>query len=79
MNVEIGIEAAQFLEKEYINGIFVAVYTLEFEERKIITISRKPFLPCCDWKQKVNTSFLISKKFLAHPTHPKRVFVSYIC
>ncbi len=25
MNVEIGTEAAQFLEKEYINGIFVAV------------------------------------------------------
>jgi hypothetical protein len=26
MNVEIGTEAAQFQEKEYINGIFVAVY-----------------------------------------------------
>ncbi len=25
MNVEIGIEAAQFPEKEYINGIFIAV------------------------------------------------------
>jgi hypothetical protein len=25
MNVDIGIEAAQFLEKEYINGIFLAV------------------------------------------------------
>ncbi len=25
MNVEIGTEALQFLEKEYINGIFVAV------------------------------------------------------
>ncbi len=25
MNVEIGAEAAQFLEKEYINGIAVAV------------------------------------------------------
>ncbi len=27
MNVEIGTEAAQFLEKEYINAIFVAVCT----------------------------------------------------
>ncbi len=26
MNVEIGTEAAQFPEKEYINGIFIAVY-----------------------------------------------------
>jgi hypothetical protein len=26
MNVEIGTEAAQFTEKEYINGIFVAVH-----------------------------------------------------
>jgi hypothetical protein len=29
MNVEIRTEAAQFLEKEYINGIFVAVETRE--------------------------------------------------
>ena len=28
MNVEIGAEAAQFPEKEYIKGIFVAVYTV---------------------------------------------------
>jgi hypothetical protein len=28
MNVEIGAEAAQFPEKEYINGIVVAVYAL---------------------------------------------------
>jgi hypothetical protein len=26
MNVEIGIEVAKFPEKEYINGIFVAVH-----------------------------------------------------
>ncbi len=29
MNVEIGTEAAQFSEKEYINGIFFAVYISE--------------------------------------------------
>jgi hypothetical protein len=28
MNVEIGTETAQFPEKEYINGIFLAVHTL---------------------------------------------------
>jgi hypothetical protein len=28
MNVEIGTKAAQFPEKEYINGIFVAVHVL---------------------------------------------------
>ncbi len=28
MNVKIGTEAAQFPEKEYINGIFVAVYAI---------------------------------------------------
>jgi hypothetical protein len=30
MNVEIGAEAALFPEKEYINGIAVAVWTLEY-------------------------------------------------
>ncbi len=28
MNVEIGAEAALFPEKEYISGIFIAVYTI---------------------------------------------------
>jgi hypothetical protein len=31
MNVEIGAEAAHFPEKEYINGIYVAVYSLRKE------------------------------------------------
>jgi hypothetical protein len=31
MNVEIGTEAVQFPEKEYIKGIFVAVYHTETE------------------------------------------------
>jgi hypothetical protein len=30
MNVEIGTEAAQFLENEYIKGIFVAVQAREY-------------------------------------------------
>jgi hypothetical protein len=36
MNVEIGAEAAQFPEKEYINGIAVAVYDRQFTEKKKI-------------------------------------------
>ncbi len=35
MNVEIGTEAAQFPEKEYINGSFVAVYDGTFTENYI--------------------------------------------
>jgi hypothetical protein len=31
MNVEIGTEDVQFLEKEYINGIFVAVHATSGE------------------------------------------------
>jgi hypothetical protein len=34
MNVEIGTEAAQFPEKEYINGIFLAVY----EKHKVFNV-----------------------------------------
>ncbi len=37
MNAEIGTEAAQFPEKEYINGIFVAVYCTDL--RKCILVS----------------------------------------
>jgi hypothetical protein len=37
MNVEIGTEAAQFTEKKYINGIFLAVYVMDSkQEYKII-------------------------------------------
>jgi hypothetical protein len=37
MNVEIGTEAAQFTGKEYINGIFLAVYVMDSkQEYKII-------------------------------------------
>jgi hypothetical protein len=32
MNVEIGIEAAQFPEKEYINGIFLTMYERDVEK-----------------------------------------------
>jgi hypothetical protein len=35
MNVEIGAEAAQFPEKEYINGIAVAVYLTRLHVKHI--------------------------------------------
>jgi hypothetical protein len=41
MNVEIGIEAAQFPEKKYINGIFLAVrHFLKFASK--VTKSIEP-------------------------------------
>jgi hypothetical protein len=41
MNVEIGAEAAQFPEKEYINGIFVALWEPGIKNQKqgIITVN----------------------------------------
>ena len=42
MNVEIGTEAAQFPEKGYINGIFIAVctlYTVQCREAKVVDVS----------------------------------------
>jgi hypothetical protein len=39
MNVEIGTEAVQFPEKEYKNGIFVAVWKQSFDPRMTLIIS----------------------------------------
>jgi hypothetical protein len=38
MNVEIGTEAAQFPEKEYINGIFLAVKCTDFRRIKSVNL-----------------------------------------
>jgi hypothetical protein len=40
MNVELGTEVAQFLEMEYINGIFLAVYRNIFllEEPRLFAV-----------------------------------------
>jgi hypothetical protein len=44
MNVEIGTEAAQFPEKEYINGIFLAVHmrTKHMKTKDIYTTATTP-------------------------------------
>jgi hypothetical protein len=38
MNVEIGTEAAQFPEMEYINGFFVAVYKAQLISENLKTL-----------------------------------------
>ncbi len=41
MHVESGTEAAQFPEKEYINGIFVAVHCLEDLSVILIAVAQR--------------------------------------
>ncbi len=41
MNVEIGTEASQFPEKDYINGIFVAVQLMITNKAKLPQIIKK--------------------------------------
>ncbi len=40
MNAEIGTEAAQFLEKEYINGIFIAVQRVQGMKYRVVKATR---------------------------------------
>jgi hypothetical protein len=47
MNVEIGTETTQFPEKEYINGIFVEVYTIKSAKSKMFNYSLCTFHPYC--------------------------------
>ncbi len=49
MNVEIGPEAALFPEKEYINGIAVAVYTPQGPELHLEVSTHYRGL-CCTWR-----------------------------
>jgi hypothetical protein len=44
MNVEIGTEAAQFPEKDYINGIFVAVQLMITSKAKLPEIIKKCYI-----------------------------------
>ncbi len=41
MNVEIGTEAAQFPEKEYMNGIILAVWDWTQEGRRVASLIYK--------------------------------------
>ncbi len=53
MNVEVGTDAAQFPEKEYINGIFVAVWLSDAPANRLhlnhyLSICSYLFLNCAD-------------------------------
>ncbi len=48
MNVEVGAEAAQFPEKEYINGIAVAVQISNYAEHLVFEVM-DIFMNWCDW------------------------------
>jgi hypothetical protein len=51
MNVEIGTEAAQFPEKEYINGIFVAVWIMMYKGQRYTDYIRRlqRVVVCLGW------------------------------
>ncbi len=71
MNVEIGTEDVQFLEKEYINGIFVAVHATggELKTALLVLLPRSKqtylillFYPnCClySWKKDLAVNYLL--------------------
>jgi hypothetical protein len=44
MNVKVGTEAAQFPEKEYINGIFVAVRLVGNTDYVLVQIKPGPYV-----------------------------------
>ncbi len=50
MNVEIGAEAGLFQEKEYINGIFVAVWEDKCKEKTEKNVSEEVGHCFRDWK-----------------------------
>jgi hypothetical protein len=66
-NVEIGTEAAQFPEKEYINGVFVAVH---FEVKFTFLVS--VYIA-------VNRSKMFSSLFVLRKKERKNIYLSPSC
>ncbi len=66
MNVEIGTEAAQFPEKEYINGIFLAVQLFLYEGKTQIGYF--------EWVFEGGKAFLTPKLAQALPLPPLPLF-----
>jgi hypothetical protein len=85
MNVEVGTEAAKFPEKEYINGIFVAVQYLSgtaeplvseeaFANLTFIGFSLRKLLTVMEMSEKCNLYRILS--FVWNGYHTVTVFVS---
>ncbi len=51
MNVEIGTKGAQFPEKEYINGIFLAVWGAGFSTNTSLSSQKELLILCQDANQ----------------------------
>jgi hypothetical protein len=66
MSVEIGTEAAQFPEKEYINGIFVAVYTV-----------KRPILKSSLMRQIVPLEYINTLKKKKYPKSLDNLYMTY--
>ncbi len=62
MNVEIGTEGAKILEKEYIYGIFVAVYLCSGWSAESAQINSKFFQEILDYKYWVVLGKILNSK-----------------
>ncbi len=60
MNMEIGTEAAQFPEKEYINRIFLAVHASVWVVPVIRGVTKSSCWSCFEYKKKVRQRWLNS-------------------
>jgi hypothetical protein len=65
INVGVGTGAAQFPEKEYINGIFVAVYSAAKTHSMIIVVPSiaKSIIKMTTWKSTALEDFLADEYF----------------
>jgi hypothetical protein len=66
MNVKIGAEAALFPEKEYIKGIFVAVYPPNHEESNETRTLFRPVVATCVLHHRLNMELEFQSLFGLH-------------
>jgi hypothetical protein len=70
MNVDIGTEATQFPEKEYINGIFLAVCISRLREKIQAT---KPLKNKRTWYIRQGTTWLVHPQLLDTSLQHKKI------